>query len=90
MVGVGAGGDPGLEEVGGLRVGDGAVVEEGAGEGGFGVGRVLGVGGGPILLFQIAVVGVDLRKRAGLNQGAEVSADCSEGWQENTWKRKTD
>lgn len=37
MVGVGAGGDPGLEEVGGLRGGDGAVVEESAGEDGFGV-----------------------------------------------------
>lgn len=37
MVGVGACGDAGLEEVGGLRVGDGAVVEEGAGMGGFGV-----------------------------------------------------
>lgn len=51
VVGVGAGGDPGLEEVGGLRVGDGAVVEEGAGEGGFGVGLVLSGGGRPSLLF---------------------------------------
>lgn len=56
MVGVGAGGDPGLEEVGGLRVGDGAVVEEGAGEGGFGVGRVRYIRSGPIPLFQVGVV----------------------------------
>lgn len=27
------------------------------------------------MLFQLAVVGVDLRKRAGLNHGAEVVAD---------------
>ena len=74
MVGVGAGGDPGLEEVGGLRVGNGAVVEEGAGEDGFGIGRILGVGCGPILLFQIGVVGVDMEERAGLDQGAKMGA----------------
>lgn len=67
MVGVGAGGDPGLEEVGGLRVGDGAVVEEGAGEGGFGVRGNLVGRERPILLFQVGVVGVDFRERAGLD-----------------------
>lgn len=84
MVGVGAGGDPGLEEVGGVRVGDGAVVEEGAGEDGFGVGGILIGGGRPILLFQVGVVGVDLGKRAGLDQGAEVLADGGERAQGST------
>lgn len=66
VVGVGAGGDPGLEEVGGLRVGDGAVVEEGAGEDGFGV-RILGVVGEPVLPFYVSVVGVEFGKSSGLD-----------------------
>lgn len=67
MVGVGAGGDPGLEEVGGLRVGDGAVVEEGAGEGGFGVQRVRCTCRGPILLLKLGEVGVDFADGVGLH-----------------------
>lgn len=66
VVGVGAGGDPGLEEVGGLRVGDGAVVEEGAGEDGFGGERIGGVRG-PVLLFKVGVVRVDLRANTRLD-----------------------
>lgn len=75
MIGVGAGGDPGLEEVGGLRVGDCAVVEEGAGEDRFGVGGILTGRERPILLFQIGVVGVDLGKRARLGSGGETPAN---------------
>lgn len=67
MVGVGAGGDPGLEEVGGLRVGDGAVVEEGAGEDGFGIGRVWCTCRAPIQLLQVGEIGVKTRECAGLN-----------------------
>lgn len=67
VVGVWAGGGPGLEEVGRLRAGDGPVVEEGAGEGGFGVGGILNMRGRPISLFQVAVIGVDSKKRAGLD-----------------------
>lgn len=67
MVGVGAGGDPGLEEVGGLRVGDGAVVEEGAGEDGFGISGNLAGGGRPIVLFQVSVIGVDFREATTLH-----------------------
>lgn len=84
VVGVGAGGDPGLEEAGGLRVGDGAVVEEGAGEDGFGIRGNLAGGERPILLFQVDVVGVDLGKRAGLDQGAEVLSDGGERAQGST------
>lgn len=59
-IGVGAGGDPGLEKIGGLPVRDGAVVEEGAGEDGFGISGYLRVGSGPVSLLQIGVRGVEL------------------------------
>lgn len=67
MVGVGAGGDPGLEEVGGLPVRDGVVVEEGAGEDGFGVRGNLVGRERPILLFQVGVVGVEFGERESLD-----------------------
>lgn len=79
VVGVGAGGDPVLEEVGGLRVGDGAVVEEGAGEGGFGVQRVRCTCRGPILLLKLGEVGVDLKEGAGIDQSAEMTVDRRRG-----------
>ena len=74
MIRIRARGDPGLQELGGLRVGDGAVVEEGAGEDGFGISGNLVGRERPILLFQVGVVDVDLGKSAGLDQGAEVLA----------------
>lgn len=65
VVGVGAGGDPGQKEVGSLRVGDGAVVKEGAGEDGLKIRGGFKVEGRPISLFQVGVMDVELGEGAG-------------------------